>query len=126
MPVLVPLFALIAVMLAFLVFIRWDRKRPAKAISREQMAKGFAPRDIAKWPAFVGIALVGLCLGISELIHPSAPPFVGKGSTIKVLAYNALGEQGHALLWLIASAAFAVAAYVSYRASARAVGEKHA
>lgn len=125
MSVLAPLLALIAVMLAFLAFIRWDRKRPAKAISREQMAKGFAPRDIAKWPAFLGLALGGFWFGLSEFLHPSAPPFVGKGSTLNALAYNALGERGPALLWLIASAAFAVAAYVSYRASARAVGEKH-
>lgn len=89
------------------------------------MSKGFAPRGIAKWTGLLGLALVGLFLGLNEFMHPSAPPFVGKGSTIKGLAYNALGEQGPALFWLVASAALAVAAYMSYRASARAVGEKH-
>ena len=71
----------------------------------------------ATWPSFLGLALVGFFSAFNEFLNPSIPPFTGKGSTMKTLAYEALGAQGIALLWLFMGAAFVVAACVSYRSS---------
>ena len=112
-----PLIVFLALMIALLLFILWDRRQPAKAVSRAQMSKGFAPGSSAKWAGCLGLACVGVFLGLNEFMNPSAPPFTGKGSTMKALAYEAFGEHGPALFWLGMSAVFMAAAYVSYRSS---------
>ena len=114
-----PVIVFMALMLALLLFILWDRRQPAKPISKEQMAKGFVPGNSAKWAGFLGLALVGFFLAFKEFLIPSVPPFTGKGSTVKILAYEALGEHGPAFLWLLMGAVFVVVAYVSYRSKSQ-------
>ena len=112
------LLVFMALMIALLIFIRWDRRQPAKSISREQISKGFIPGGNAKkWLGFFGIALAAFSMALHEFINPSIPPFTGKTSTMKTFAYETLGTQGNACLWLLIGAAFVVAACLSYHSS---------
>lgn len=113
-------------MIALLLFISWDKRRTEKSISQGKISKSFILGSTATWPGFLGLALAGFLLAFNEFLNPSVPPFTGKGSTMKTLAYEALGEQGIALLWLLMGAAFVVAACVSYRSiSHRKSGEAY-
>lgn len=114
-----PIIVFMALMIALLLFILWDRRQPAKVVSREQISEGFVPGSRAMWPGFLGLALVGFFLALNEFLTPSVPPFTGKGSTMKALAYQALGDRGPAFIWVGMGAVFIVAAYVSYRSSPR-------
>ena len=114
-----PVIVFMALMIALLVFIVWDRKQPAKALSRAQLSKGFIPGSSAKWPVFLCLALLGYFLALSEFLAPSVPPFTGRSSMLKTLAYQALGVRGLAFIGVGLSAAFVVAAYMSYRSSQR-------
>lgn len=113
----VDMIIFMGLMIALLVFIIWDRKQPAKALSRQEISRGFIPGYHARWGGFLTLALAGLALALKEFDSPSLPPFSGKGSTIQALAYEAFGPHGTAFLWLGAGAAFAAAAAVSYRST---------
>lgn len=113
------LLVFMALMLALLIFIIWDRRQPAKALSREQLSQGFTPGSHAKWSGFLALALAGLGLALKEFDNPSQPPFSGKGATIQAMAHEAFGEKGTAFLWLGAAAVLAALALASYRAMPR-------
>ncbi len=110
-----PIIVFMALMIALLLFIIWDRKQSAKVVTRDQISKGFVPKSMAKWPGFLGLALVSFFTALNKIITPSVPPFTGKGSTMNTLAYQALGDRGPAFLWVGIGAILVVAAYVSYR-----------
>jgi hypothetical protein len=114
-----PVIVFMALMIVLLVFIILDRKQPAKALSRDQLSKGFVPGSSAKWPVLLCFALLGFFLALSEFLAPSVPPFTGRSSMLKALAYQVLGERGLAFVGGGLGAAFVVAAYVSYRSSPR-------
>ena len=81
------------------------------------MSKGFVPGSGTKWVGFFAVALVCFFSGLNELMNPSVPPFTGRGSTMKALAHELLGQHGIALFLFGLSAVFLVVAYTSYRAS---------
>jgi hypothetical protein len=102
-------------MVALLVFIIWDGRQPVKAVSREQLSKGFIPGSHAKWIGFLGLAFACFCLAVNEYITPSAPPFTGKGSTLMALVYNTFGMYGTLFLWIGIGVVSVSASYKSYR-----------
>ena len=114
-----PIIVFMALMIALLLFIIWDRRQPAKIVTRDQISKGFAPNSMAKWPGFLSLALVSFFIAINEFLTPSVPPFTGKGSMMNTLAYQVLGERGPAFIWVGLGAVLVVAAYVSYRSGAK-------
>jgi hypothetical protein len=110
----------IALLVGLLALIVWDRRRlermKAEPLSREAMERGWKPSPNVKGSAYAGVALIGAVAGVSELMHPTMPPFTGRWSFVYSAAY-ALGPYGVAFYWFAFALGFTVAAVFAWRAS---------
>ncbi len=107
---------LLALVLVFVLFVIWDRRRPAKVVSREQMRRGFIPGFGTTWEVKLVLGLVALLMAYQEVVSPSAPPFTGRGSVVQSLAYSVFGSNGMAYIFSLFGALCLWAAYFSFRA----------
>ncbi len=92
------LILILVLLLAFLLFVAWDRRRIERSIlPRQALIDGFQPTALVKWRAWAGLALLFFVLGLAELNSPSEPPFTGPGSWFELLLYSSLGPYGVAI-----------------------------
>lgn len=96
---------LILLLLCFLAFFLWDRKRlsnPAvRPLPREQMEKGFTPAAVLGWPVWIGLGLISVTLAIAEWQSPSRPPYSGRWAWFNEAIYQAFGPNGNAGFFLV-------------------------
>lgn len=94
-----------ALLSGFLVFIIWDghrlRQTKPDPIPRNVMRKGYVPRGLIHWKAWLGMSLVAAVLAAMEWKNPSTPPFAGPGRWLEDLAYRAVGERAVFILLLL-------------------------
>ena len=112
---------LLLLLLGFWAFIVWDRRRMRNVdpLSREIMAKGFAPASLAKWKVWAGLSAVAFTLGISQLLEPMKPPFTGRWSWLESLLYFNFGPLGMGTFALLVGFAMLVASLLARRGGAR-------
>jgi hypothetical protein len=110
----------IALLIGLLVFFIVDRRHLAQArdrpLSREIMEQGWRPSSITRWLPFAGIALIMAVMGVMELMQPKTPPFTGRWAFVFSAVYG-LAPHAIALFWLVLAAAFALAAFLAWRAT---------
>lgn len=114
---------LIAVLLAFWAYVRWDDKRlrnaPVAPISRAKMEVGYKPGGIAKWPVYLAVAFFAALLAFLEIQAPSRPPFTGRWSAVKAAIFEVLGGTGLLAAYIAVATAFASVALASYLGNRR-------
>lgn len=77
--------------------------------------KPFSPREIAV--AWWGLGACFVVFGLLEWFNPSLPPFSGRLSWVKALAFNAIGQWGPGLLHMSVGAIFVAAGIWKWSAS---------
>ncbi len=98
----------LALLFGLLIFIIWDGHRlraGGSPVPREMMKKGFAPRGLLHWQAWLGMGLIAGVLAITEWHDPSGPPFTGRWSLLHEFAYMTHGRRGVFALFAFYSAA---------------------
>jgi len=98
----------LALMLALLAFIIWDRKQMARIPTRQQMERGYTP-GMSTAGGCVGLlafAAVFALFGWDSWVNPPLPPFSGRGSLLKIWAYGALGPRSFPIFSFLSSAVF--------------------
>ncbi|MEN6585741.1 MAG: hypothetical protein ABFE02_06790 [Sulfuricella sp.] len=110
---------LLLFLIAFLVFVRWDRRRidqraPALDI-RQKLEKGWSISQAAKYQGAAGVAAIAAVETTAEWLSPNTPPFTGRWSWLHIAIYEALGTYGLAIVTTIASIAFAHSAWSQWK-----------
>lgn len=111
MPVLLLLLAL----LALLIFIVWERRRPGTPLTRNQMAKGWSLPARRQGPVWLGLGLMCAVMSLSQWLSPSLPPFSGRGAGLAALLHAHGGPQAIALAWATAALVLLVLGIVAWR-----------
>jgi heme/copper-type cytochrome/quinol oxidase subunit 3 len=101
---------LMGLLLCFLIFILWDRKRLKRSViaplSLEKKDKGFAPNAILGWQLAIGLGLISLVLSYIEWRTPALRPYSGRWSWFNEVLFQAFGPHGiagfHAYAGLVA------------------------
>lgn len=108
----------LALFVAFWVYIRWDGKRmrnaPAAPLSRTTMEAGYTPRGASKWQIFLGVGSMGGLLAFMEWNAPSLPPFSGRWAFAKAAFFDAIGGNGILSAYIAITVAFFCAACIAY------------
>lgn len=112
-----PILIFIGLMLALWAFIVWERRRPVAPLSREAMSLGWALSAYARWPVYAGLSFVGALLGLVKWFNPSHPPFAGRLSSLRAVAYAYFGPHGIAYLWWAIAALLVLLSLISWHAS---------
>ena len=93
----------IVLLAALAAFIAWESFRSPK-LSREEMEKGFEPGRSAARLGLLVCAGVMLYWGIESWMHPSHPPFQGRGALFFSALYAAFGPRGEPVVsWILAA-----------------------
>ena len=115
---------LLLALVGLLAFFVWDRRRlqsgAVTPLPRAALARGWSPRPLLVWPMHAGFSLCMAVLAALEFRAPSVPPFSGKWSAVKELAYTTFGTFGLAYVWSAVSLLLLVLALVAWRTRARA------
>jgi hypothetical protein len=114
-----------ALLFGLLIFIIWDGRRlraGGSPVPREMMKKGFAPRGLIHWQAWLGMGLIAGVLAVIEWQDPSGPPFTGRWSLLHEFAYTALGQRGAFALFAFYSAASTCYGLVLFQRSRKGGG----
>ncbi|WP_144408260.1 hypothetical protein [Sulfuricella sp. T08] len=101
--------------IAFLVFVRWDRRRIDQGAPdtdiRQKIQNGWNASQSAKYQGAAGVAAIAAVSAISQWLSPNLPPFTGRWSWLNIAAYEAFGTYGMAFVTTVASLAFAISAW---------------
>lgn len=112
---LLPLLMLV-VLLGFVV---WDRRRlqsrPLTPLPRAALTKGWSQRPLLVWPMHAALSLCAAALTVAEFKAPSLPPFAGRWSFIKQLAFSTFGTFGLAYVWSAMSLLLLLLALATWR-----------
>lgn len=102
-------------LLALLIFIIWDVRRPvgARSLAHARQRGG-------KWMLFTAFAFGCAIYGALLWTSPPTPPFQGRQYFRVILAFSYLhlGEKGPAMIWFSMAAILGVGAIVTKRKSA--------
>lgn len=95
---------LIVLLLAFLVFFLWDRRRmnsrTVRPLSRERMDKGVTPSAALGWPVAVAGGMLALGLAFAQWQAPTPRPYAGRWTWFSEALFLAFGPSGMAgFLW---------------------------
>jgi len=101
-----PVVIFIALMLALLAFILWDRKQMTRIPTRKEMENGFTPgaSTAGACVGLIAFAAVSALFGWDSWVNPPTPPFSGRGSLLKIWAYGALGPRSFPIFSFLFSA----------------------
>jgi len=72
---------LLAFLIVFWVYIRWDGKRlsdaPVTPLPRSTMEAGYTPRGVSKWQVYLGAGCMAALLAFMEWNAQARPPVFG-------------------------------------------------
>lgn len=78
----------------FIAWEGWRRRRPAPALSREEMARGFTPGARAAERLLIALGLVMALVAAALFAEPPAPPFQGRSAMLGELLHRTFGPLG--------------------------------
>ena len=105
-----PILIVLGLLLAFWLYIIWDRKHPIKPLDRKQMVNGWTPSPILKGRFLLGLSLASASITLNEWLNPDHPPFTGRNVHLKAVLYENFGPHGIPIAWGIITIAIAIVA----------------
>jgi hypothetical protein len=110
---------LLVFLLAFLAFIRWDRRRIDQSAAdpdfRQKLQKGWNISQSAKYQGTAGVAAIAAVGATAEWLSPISPPFTGRWSWLHIAIYEALGTYSMAFVTTVVSLACALSAWSQWK-----------
>jgi hypothetical protein len=111
--------SLLLFLIAFLAFIRWDRRRIDQSAPdpdiRQKLQNGWNVSQYAKYQGAAGVAAIAAVGATAEWLSPNSPPFTGRWSWLHIAIYEALGRYCMAFVTTMASIAFALSAWSQWK-----------
>lgn len=92
-------------LLALAVFIVWDSRRlraeAPERLPRARLKRGFLPRGLVRWHAYLALSGVLAVFSYIEWAQPSLPPYTGRWSWLYRALFDVLGERGLLIWWAL-------------------------
>nr|WP_295077614.1 hypothetical protein [uncultured Roseateles sp.] len=114
-----PALLLIAALVAFLIFIVWERRRAESGsvtpLPREALKNGWRARPLRRWKVNAALGLLLGVMAVVQWVRPTQPPFTGRLSPVMSFFHAQFGIHGVSYFWAAFAAAVLLIAVSQFR-----------
>ncbi|MBY0236012.1 MAG: hypothetical protein K2W93_13610 [Burkholderiaceae bacterium] len=114
-----PALLLLATLIAFLIFIVWERRRAESGsvtpLPREALKNGWRARPLRRWKVSAALGLLLGAMAAIQWVQPKTPPFTGRLSQVMTFFHAQFGIHGVSYFWAAFAAAMLLIAVFQFR-----------